>query len=347
MQVIHWNDVSSTIEIGQSSGGGIKRYEDELYLNIKHLRPDIRLSRIAKEESYRLFKNTVFCRFFGRQSESVDIIHATYQAISLGTYLKIARKFVVTVHDLIPLIYPQEFHNLLFKAAWTVIPSALKKADKVIAISEFTKSEIIRLTDVPESKIDVVYPGVDYIRYTRLEKPECKRYFGLNTNAKHILVVASNAIHKRMDITKQVFDSVRSKRKDVYLIKAGYGQNLDGEGIINVGYVPEKDMPKLFNSADIYLHTSEYEGFGLPVLEAMACGIPVVVSNKASLPEMVGPNGNTVDLEAADVIERFSEKVLQGLDGKPDEREVEYARKFSWQKNAEETIKLYEEISHC
>jgi glycosyltransferase involved in cell wall biosynthesis len=344
MKVIHWNDVSPNIEIGQSSGGGIKRYEDELFNNIKSLRPDIELSRIGKNDSYKLLKKA-FSRFT-RQTESVDIIHATYQAISLGVYMKVAKKFVVTVHDLIPIVYPQEFRSLLFKAGWKVIPSAIKKTDRIIAVSEFTKSEIIRLIGVEESKISVIYEGVDHTQYRQLDKTECKRRFGLNTTEKHILVVAGNAVHKRMDTTKQVLNIIRSKRKDVHLVKAGYGQSLNGEGIINVGYVPEKDMPKLFNAADIYLHTSEYEGFGLPILEAMACGIPVVASNKASIPEVVGPNGNMVNVEAPDAVDQFSEKILYGLDNGRDERMIEYSRKFSWQKNAGETIKLYEEISH-
>jgi glycosyltransferase involved in cell wall biosynthesis len=353
MKVVHLNLVNPSEEMGKSRAGGIKRYEDELYENVRNLRPDIKLSRRTTEDIHRpraLIKNTAFSRLFRQDCTNIDIIHATCHKNSLEVFKKQAKKFVVTVHDLIPMMYPQEFRssrvrdNLFFKTKWIFARLALRKADRIIAISKFTQSEITRLIGISKDKIDVIYQGVDHTRYRPMDKIECKRIFGLDPNDKHVLVVASNAQRKRMDLTKQVFDSVRLRRSDVGLLKAGYGENLIGDGIINVGQIPEKDMPKLFNAADIYLHTSEYEGFGLPVLEAMACGIPVVVSNKASLPEIVGEHGTIVDLETNDVVGQFSEKILHNLKCKSQEAAVEYVKNFSWQKSAEETIKLYEEV---
>ncbi len=97
------------------------------------------------------------------------------------------------------------------------------------------------------------------------------------------------------------------------LLKVGYGDMLQGEGIINLGWVREEDMPSLYNAADIFLHTAEYEGFGLPVLEAMACGVPVVASNSASLPEIVGNCGELVDLSSPEYEMNFSTAILQIL----------------------------------
>ncbi|MBE0415985.1 MAG: glycosyltransferase, partial [Dehalococcoidia bacterium] len=181
-------------------------------------------------------------------------------------------------------------------------------------------------------------------RYHPIDKTECKRRFGFNPNEKHILVVASNLESKRMDLTQKVFDEVRKRRNDVKLIKAGYAETLVGDDIINTGWVPESEMPLLYNSADVFLHTSEYEGFCLPILEAMSCGVPVVVSNKASIPEVVGPCGNMVDLDAHDVIEQFANKIFSCIDKGIDEEAIEQSKNFSWQKTADRTIRVYEKV---
>ena len=105
-------------------------------------------------------------------------------------------------------------------------------------------------------------------------------------------------------------------------------------------------MPKLFNSADVYLHTSEYEGFGLPILEAMACGIPVVASRRASIPEIVGKAGKLVDLNDEECVKEFAEAILQILDSniKIDRLAFERSIEFSWEKTARETLEVYTEV---
>jgi len=147
-----------------------------------------------------------------------------------------------------------------------------------------------------------------------------------------------------MDIVKKVFDEIRKVRDDVYLLKAGYGEMLRGERIINVGKIPERDMPILYNAANVYFHPSEYESFGLPILEAMACGVPVVTSNKASIPEIVGNAGEMVDLDSEDVIEQFVEKILLSLDRGIDKKALVRSGEFSWEKTAKKTIKIYETV---
>jgi glycosyltransferase involved in cell wall biosynthesis len=103
-------------------------------------------------------------------------------------------------------------------------------------------------------------------------------------------------------------------------------------------------MPILYNCADVFLHTSEYEGFGLIILEAMSCGVPVVVSNRTSIPEVVGSSGNMIDLDSEDVIEQFVAKILSCLDQGIDEEAVRQSHNFSWAKTAAETVKVYERV---
>ena len=339
MKVIHYNGTRKSAPMS-----GVRRYEDELFANITALRKDIRIERIRRLDN-KILGSMVVSWFLRYKCKDAEIVHATGPTSVPVVYLRRPKKFIVTVHDLIPLLYPSTAKiDISARIQWIFTPRALRKVDRIIAISEFTKKEVVRLTGAEESKVDVVHQGVDRSRYRPMDKKECKRRFGFNTNVKHILVVASNLKQKRMDLTKRVFEEVRKRRSDVKLIKAGYAHTLIGEDIINTGYVPEPEMPILYNSADVFLHTSEYEGFGFPILEAMSCGVPVVVSNKAAIPEVVGSYGNMIDLDSDDVIEQFVAKLLSCLDKGIDEEAVRQSQNFSWAKTAAETIKVYERV---
>lgn len=340
MKVIHWN--TSRINSPMS---GIRKYEDELFKNmvkiIQKENIDIEIRRILRDEN-KLLGSTVVSWFLKYRCKNTDLIHATSQVIAPVIYLRRPKRFIVTVHDLTPMLYPTTIRDLSTKLQWILTPRALKKVDKIISISNFTKSEIMRLLGIDGEKIIVIYQGVDHSLYKPLNKENCKKYFGLNPEEKHILYVASNDEHKRVDLAKAVFEEIKKCRDDVKMIKAGYSEKLEGEGIINMGWIDEKDMPKLYNSADVYLHTSEYEGFGLPILEAMACGVPVVASNKASIPEIVGNAGILIDLDD-NCVKEFAESILKILDRNinMDKRALERSMEFSWEKTARETLEVY------
>lgn len=323
---------------------GAKRYEDELFENIKALRTDIEIERIQRADK-KLIGSVPISWLLRYRRKDADMVHATFQTIAPVVYFRRPKKYIVTVLDLSPVLYPSEyFQDISFVIQWMLSRAALRRVDRIIAISHFTKSEVIRLAGLEESVMDVVYLGVDRSRYYPMDKRECKQRFGLNTKEKHILVVASNLAKKRMDVTQKVFNEVKKRRKDIKLIKAGYAEMLAGDDVINTGWIPESEMPLLYNSADVFLHTSEYEGFCLPILEAMSCGVPVVVSNRASIPEVVGTYGNMVDLDADDVIEQFANKILSCIDMGTDEKAIEQSKNFSWRRTAEETLKIYEKL---
>lgn len=339
MKIIHWNASKASHPLF-----GAKRYEDELFKNIKTLSEDIEIERIQRLDN-SIIGSTFVSWFLKYRCKDADIVHATFQTLAPVLYCRRPKKFIVTVLDLTPVIYSTALRkDISTRIQWMFTPKALKRVDRIIAISEFTKKETVRLAGVDESVIDVVHLAADRSRYYPMDKRECKQRFGLNTKEKHILVVASNLESKRMDLTQKVFNEVRKQRKDVKLIKAGYAETLSGDDIINTGWIPESEMPLLYNSADVFLHTSEYEGFGLPILEAMSCGVPVVVSNRASIPEVVGTYGNMVDLDADDVIEQFANKILSCIDMGTDEEAIEQSKNFSWRRTAEETLKIYEKV---
>jgi glycosyltransferase involved in cell wall biosynthesis len=200
----------------------------------------------------------------------------------------------------------------------------------------------MKMLNIEEEKIHVIYQGVNHSLYRPMDKEDCRKYFNLDLNKKYILYVASNLYHKRTDLAKMIFEKVKKCREDVRMIKAGYSEKLEGEGIISMGWIKEADMPKLYNCADVYLHTSEYEGFGLPILEAMACGIPVVASNRASIPEVTGDAGILVDLDD-DCVDEFAENILRVLDKnkKIDKLALERSKTFSWERTARETLRVY------
>jgi glycosyltransferase involved in cell wall biosynthesis len=337
MKIVHWNISKASHPVY-----ALRKYEDELYENMASIIGEgFTLERIRRPKG-DILGNTVFSWAFYK-SHDADIVHATSQTLAPAIYFKNISKFVVTVHDFAPMVYPSEITDLSLKLQYLLTPRALKRADRIIADSNFTKNELLRLTKLDESKIDVVYLGVDHERYRPIDKLECKGKFGLNPEDKHILMVSSNLEHKRMDLAKKLFEQIHSKRKDVKMIKAGYGEGLEGEGIISLGWVPEDDMPYLFNASDAYLHTSDYEGFGLPVLEAMSCGVPVVASNKASIPEVVGECGILLDfntLNYSDICEEVCSLIERGLD----KDAIERSKGFSWEKTAKDTLKIYEAL---
>jgi len=339
MKVLHWN-LSKPGSIS-----GIGKYEEELYRNlvniIKREECELEISRVFRSKN-KITGSTVLSWLFTYRCNKADIVHATAQVIAPVVFIRRPKRLIVTVHDLAPMRYPFEIRDISEKIQWIFTPKALKKIDEIIAISEFTKRELLSLLKIPEERIHVIYQGVDHSTYHPMEKDECRRYFNLDPNKKYVLYVASNLHHKRIDLAKMVIEEVRKYRDDVILIKAGYSEKLDGKGVINMGWVDERDMPKLYNCADVYLHTSEYEGFGLPVLEAMACGIPIVAPNRASLPEVIGNAGILVDLDE-DCVQEFAESILKILDRdkRIDKKALERSMAFSWEKTARETLEVY------
>ena len=337
MKVIHWN---TSKERQQMSG--VKKYEDNLFESLKTIDRDLEIERIQRSES-TIFGSMPLSWLFRYKCKDADIVHATFHVVAPTICFRRPRNFVITVLDLDPLIYPSSLQDISLKVQWRFTPKALKNADKIIAISQFTKDEIIRLLGIEENKIDVVYLGVDHSLYKPMDKVKCKEKFGLCVDDKHILIVSAGYERKRLDLAKEIFKGITNSRDDVKMIKTGYDEGLKGTSM-SMGYIAEEDMPYLFNAADVYMHTAEYEGFGLPVLEAMACGVPVVVSNKASIPEVVGDYGNMIDLDSDDCIEQFVEKILECIEKGKDEKAVEESKKFSWQKTAKETFKVYEGV---
>ena len=285
-------------------------------------------------------------------SLSLDLVHSPY-------YIKpywLPCPSVVGIHDLIPMIYPQHLPHRwtawIFRAAASL---AVRRASHVIAISESTKADLVHLFGTSPEKITVTYLAADE-RFHPLERKDCERVlqrYGLPRG--YILYLGINKPHKNLVFLLQVFSQVET---EVKLVLAGkedprYPQarqeaerlNL-GERVVFLGEVADNDLPMLYNGAELFVFPSLYEGFGLPVLEAMACGTPVICSSTSSLPEIVGDAALTLDPLDRDAWVAALAELLEkeALRAEMRTKGLRRAQTFSWEETARRTWLVYQRI---
>ena len=286
-----------------------------------------------------------------------DIIHELSQLPIFWTEIN-SRK-IITIHDLSPLLYPETFDIFTVNLNRYLLPHALKRADIVIAVSNNTRKDLIRIFKLPEEKIKVTYLGVnEFFKPIEVSESFLKKY---KISKPYILYVGTLEPRKNIPTLLKAFYKLKKKYKIPHTLvvvgKIGWKYHeifkiLDilklQKYIIFTGYVPIEDLPKLYSSADIFVYPSIYEGFGLPPLEAMACGCPVVTTNVSSLPEIVGDAGvkvnpyDVVGLATAiyDVITDESLKRALSTKG------INRAKKFNWKITAKKTLDIYKSIIH-
>jgi len=271
------------------------------------------------------------------------------------------RPLVVTIHDLIPVKYPDHYPpGIKGRLRWEIQKKLLKKVDLVITDSFASKYDIAELTGYPQDKIFVVYLAADtcfrVIKNRRVLTAVKRRYHlpdqfvlyvgDLNWN-KNVpgLVRACRRIGVPLVIAgKQAvsrdYDPAHPENRDLVWLQKKARRS---KKIILLGFVSSDDLAAVYNLAGLYCQPSFDEGFGLPVLEAMACGCPVVSSNRGSLPEVVGSAGLVVDPDERSLASAI-ERVLR--DRKERVRLVrlgrEQVKEFSWLKTAKETKKVYQ-----
>ena len=286
----------------------------------------------------------------------VDVLHST-------TYCcprRHAGKLVMTVYDISFLHYPEHHTeaNRLHCLKGTL--EGARWADCIIAISEHTKKDLIEYLNVPDDKI-VVTPLAARREFHPRQEAEVRaqvfKRWGLD--APYLLSVGTLEPRKNIRCLINAFCSLPGEIRDNYhlVIAGGKGWlNSDiHEAVVEMGvesrirflgYVPELDLPWLYCGAACFAYPSLYEGFGLPPLEAMASGIPVITSNTSSLPEVVGDTGLLVDPRSQEDLRSSLIKVLSDADLRREmsENGLKRATHFSWEKTALETLKVYESV---
>ncbi|MDX1523452.1 MAG: glycosyltransferase family 1 protein, partial [Anaerolineae bacterium] len=286
---------------------------------------------------------------------AVDIFHATNHL--LASFSK--AKTVFTLHDLIFLHYP-EYHLPYNRWYLTfAMPRFLRAADIIITPSECSRQDAIKFYGIPEDKIKVIYeaassifqPGQDEANWARVQK----KY---NLPQKFMLHVATIEPRKNLSRLLDAFKTIRLEHPDLKLVLIGkkgwlyddFFKKLQSLGleteVIFPGFVEEIDLPACYQLAELFVYPSLYEGFGLPPLEAMACGVPVVCSNRSSLPEVVGKAGVLFDPTDTQALTEALRQVLANADLRKDlaGRSIEQASRFSWQKAAAELDETYRHL---
>ncbi|MBL7078346.1 glycosyltransferase family 4 protein [Candidatus Shapirobacteria bacterium] len=305
------------------------------------------------------------------QKQEYDLLHIPYFSPFFQTLPRgIKKPWVVTVHDLIPIRFKKHYPpGIKGSFNWQIQKRALLKAKAIITDSKASKKDIIKFTNYPESKIKVIYLAAGE-EFKKLEigawKLELERKYNLpDTFALYVgdvnwsknlpgLVKACRRAETPLVIAgKQAvsrdYDKTHIENRDLVwlqkqLKKFPYILNSKFY-ILALGYVSDQDLVRLYNLAKVYVQPSFGEGFGLPVLEAMACGCPVVSSNWGSLPEIVGKAGILVE-PAPDSLAGAIKKVIR--DGKLRNRLIEaglkQAKQFSREKTAKETLSAYQRV---
>ena len=267
---------------------------------------------------------------------------------------------VTTIHDLVVYKYPETFtpkgghdivSNLKRKLKWVKRESKL-----VIAVSENTKRDIVEILGIPEEKIRVVYEAADEVynkQQTTNNIDKTKKKYGIKGD--YILAVGTREPRKNLKRVIEAHEKLgisppTGGLKLVIAGKFGWG---DQSSIINhqssiklLGYVPKEDLAVLYSGAKVFVYPSLYEGFGLPVLEAMSCGCPVVTSNVSSMPEVAGDAAVLVNPES---MEEITEGIKKAMKEREDlvKKGLKRAKEFSWEKTARQTLEVYKEAAIC
>lgn len=234
-----------------------------------------------------------------------------------------------------------------------------QKSDLIITISESARKDIVDHLKVPKEKIKIIYPGIDFEKYSReIEENKLRKIRGkYKLPKKYILYLGT--IEPRKNIVRIInsFLEYRNLTKsDIKLVIAGgkgwkYEKIMklvdqNKQNIILTGYIEEEDKIPLYKMAEIFVFPSLYEGFGMPVLEAMACGVPVVTSNVSSLPEVAGKAAILVNpLKEEEMTDAYN-KILSNEEfrKKMIEEGIEQSKKFQWKESARKLEKIYEEL---
>lgn len=296
-----------------------------------------RIRRIenTKERNSIFFKNKVLKRQF-------DLFVPTYYNSYFLDYIG-TKPFVLTVYDMIHELFPEFFINDKM-----VVPNKkylMEKATRIIAVSENTKKDIIKIyPHIDSSKIDVVYHGCSI----EINKVKCEIL-----PEKYILFVGTRAIYKNFIFLVQSITTLLKNDKDLHLICAGGGDFnfVEKELILELGlerqiiqkYFNEDELGYFYNRAICFVFPSMYEGFGIPVLESMTCGCPVVLGKHSSFPEVAGDAGVYFDINSThDLKDKISLLVHnESLRNEFSLKGHEQAKKFSWEKAASECLAVY------
>lgn len=269
---------------------------------------------------------------------------------------------LVYVHDMTYKAYSETMDQAVFRILKRNMADTCERADRILTISEFSKSEIVEYMDVAPEKIHVIPCGVDFSQFRVIcdskTVEQTKNKYGISGD--YFLYVGTLEPRKNLEFLIRAYAKAKQESKEIFpklVLGGGKGWHYDGifaeveragvqDDVIFTDYLPREDIPLLMNGATAFVFPSLYEGFGIPPLEAMACGTPVIVSDRASLPEVVGDAGMVVPVETEHALVKALHDVLQ-----PEVREehrkkgLAHVEQYTWKRAAELLAEVCMEFS--
>lgn len=258
---------------------------------------------------------------------------------------------ITTVHDMIPYLFPASVHPKIVASHKRRLERVKKEVDLILADSETTKDDIVKFIQIEEERIKVVYlaPSQDFRPQDENKINEVLEKYKIKK--PYLLSVATQEPRKNIQKLLDVFEKILEGNPQYQLVlsgKYGWGPGFHSpQNVIWTGYVDQEDLVSLYCGCRVFVYPSLYEGFGLPVLEAMACGAPVVTSNNSSIAEIAKDAAILVDPRSEGQLKKAIEMVI-GLNmdnyQKMVRASLNRASRYTWQKTAKETLRAYEDL---
>ena len=306
--------------------------------------------------SYPLWEQWALPR--AARKAGVDILHCTSNTAPIWCDIPL----VLTLHDII-FLEPRDkknkslYQNLgYFYRRWNV-PRILKKCRRIITVSDFELGNIKQKLQLPDSQLKIIYNGYnEWFRPIGSDKQQYRKYiadagyffFLGNTDPKKNTERTLVAYAKYLELSEVKRPLLMADLDQEYLngIIERNGIEAIRDHIVMPGYIINSDLPYIYNNAFAFLYTSLRESFGIPLLEAMACGTPVITSNKSSMPEIAGHDAILINPESSDEIALKMLQLERDTDFYQRQKAVglERAKLFSWRKTTENLLRLYEEV---
>jgi len=287
--------------------------------------------------------------------EHYDLVHVpSYRRLPVlkGT------KIVATVHDLATLHMDNKYDAARMFFNRRIVPLQIRRSDRIITVSHFTASDLVNLVGYPADRITVIYPGIHRQAYRPIPPEECRARLGSKYGLEApFIVFVSRVEHPAKNHLRliQAFERVKERKpSDLKLVLAGAdwngaetvksyaAQSPVARDVVFTGFVPIEDIPYFYSGCEFMAYPSLFEGFGFPIIEAMACGAPVVCSNTSSMKEIAGDLAPTFNPMNIDEIAGALETALDH--GKSPEyisRGMAYAATFDWNVTARKVLEVY------
>lgn len=290
--------------------------------------------------------------------DEIELYHVPQNGVGLPFEKK--SLFTITLHDVIPYKMPETVGERYLKIFNEAMPNIVSKCDGIITVSEFSKKDISKAFNYPEHKIFVTHLASEDI-YRPLDKDTCGKYINKNygINDDFILYIGGFSPRKNILGLIEAFSKlVENRNKNLKLIIGGnkgisyekYKTRAEELGISNQvifpGFIPLEDLPMFYSACEFFVYPSFYEGFGLPPLEAMACGTPVIASNITSMPEILGDSALLINPYNIDELYQAMKSLLEdeGLRLSLILRGIVKNAQFNWNQTAKDTLIAYNKI---